>query len=86
MPDPAARYLPPGFPLPARDTMESLRRSIMQETATPHPPEPAELAVLITADDAGIDLSGVDAKAVWLNPPEARAPLFMRLGELLGEG
>lgn len=85
MPDPATRFLPPGYPLPERETMAALRQSIMHETDTPHPPEPAELAVLITADEAGVDLAGIDAQAVWLSPPEARAPLFARLGELLGE-
>jgi hypothetical protein len=84
-PDPSARFLPPGLPLPEREAMAALRQSILAETATKHPPEAAELAVLIVADEAGIDLSGVDAAAVWASPPEAREPIFVRLGELLGD-
>lgn len=84
-PDPAARYLPPGCPMPDREAMARLRESVLKETRTPHPPEPAELAVLIAADEAGIDLADVDPAAVWLSPPEARAPLFAAISRLLGQ-
>jgi hypothetical protein len=83
--DPTARFLPPGFPLPEREAIAALRESVMKETRTPHPPESAELAVLIAADEAGVDLGEVDPAAVWLSPPEAREPLFTAIGRLLGE-
>src|SRR5690349_376908 len=84
-PDPAARFLPPGFPPPDREAVARLRESVMKETRTAHPPEAAELATLIAADDAGIDLSSVDPTMVWLSPPEVRAPIFEAIGRLLAE-
>ena len=82
---PDARYLPAGFPLPDRETMARLRQSILYEMSTPHPPEWAELAVLITADEAGIDMHEVDPRAIWALSPEARAPIFTMLRRLLAE-
>jgi hypothetical protein len=84
-PDPAARYLPPGLPVPDREAMASLRANVMLRSKTPHPPEAAELAAIIVADEAGIDLAEVDAEAVWAQPPEARAPIFEAIARLLGE-
>ncbi|MDB5100085.1 MAG: hypothetical protein JWM80_4506 [Cyanobacteria bacterium RYN_339] len=78
-------YLPPGFPAPDRETMEKLRQSILAGLKTPHPPEWDELGVIISADEAGVDLSGVDAEALWLAPPDERAPIFAALGQLLAE-
>ena len=84
MADPT-RYLPAGVPAPPPEVVAQLRASILQQLATPHPPEPAELAVLIIADEAGVDLSGVDARAVWAQPPAERAPVFAALERLLAE-
>jgi hypothetical protein len=84
-PDPAARYLPPGFPPPDREAMARLRESVLKETKTPHPPEAAELALLIAADEAGIDLSSIDPMAVWMSPLEARTPIFEAIARLLAE-
>ena len=83
--DPAARYLPPGFPPPDREAMATLRANVVLRTRTPHPPEPAELAAIIAADEAGIDLAEVNADEVWLQPAEARQPLFAAIARLLGE-
>lgn len=84
-PDPAARYLPAGFPLPDREAMARLRENVVTRTRTKHPPEAAELAALIAADEAGIDLSEVDADEVWQQPVAAREALFLAIGRLLGE-
>lgn len=78
-------YLPPGFPPPDREAMARLRENVVLRTRTKHPPEPAELAVLIAADEAGVDLSAVDAEEVWAQPAAARAPLFETIGRLLAE-
>lgn len=78
-------FLPPGFPRPEPETIAQLRQSILQQVHTPHPPLPAELAVLIVADEAGIDLTGVDARTIWLQPPDEREALFTTLGALLAE-
>ena len=78
-------FLPSGFPLPDREAIARLRESVMAETRTPHPPETAELAVLIAADEAGVELGEVDPAAVWLSAPDARQPLFEAIGRLLGE-
>lgn len=79
------RFLPPGFPNPEPETLAQLKASIHQQVDTPYPPETAELAVLIVADEAGIDLSAVDARAIWLQPSDERAPVFAALGRLLAE-
>ena len=84
-PDPAARFLPPGCPVPDREAMSRLRENVVLRTRTPHPPEAAELAALIAADEAGIDLSGVNADEVWLQPAEAREAIFEAIGRLLGD-
>ena len=65
--------------------MATLRQSVLKETATPHAPEWAELAVLIAADEAGIDLTAIDPHAVWQLPPADREAVFALLGQLLGE-
>lgn len=83
--DPTRRFLPPGFPAPDREAMAQLRENVVTRTRTPHPPEAAELAALIAADEAGIDLSEVNADEVWLTPAEAREPLFQAIARLLGE-
>ncbi len=83
--DPAARYLPAGFPLPDRESMVRLRENVVGRTRTKHPPEAAELAALIAADEAGIDLSAVDADEVWAQPAEEREAIFLAIGRLLGE-
>lgn len=79
------RFLPPGYPLPEREVMAQLKQSILHEVKTPYPPETAELAVLIIADEAGVDLAGVDARAIWLEPPESRSGLFLMLKKVLQE-
>lgn len=79
----ADRYLPPGFPLPDPHAMGSLRETILRATRTPHAPEPAELALVIAADEAGVDLGEIDARAVWELPAEARAPVFEAIAKVL---
>lgn len=81
----AARWLPPGFPVPEREVIEKLRQSVMHEVATPHPPELAELALLIALDEAGLDLGDVDARAIWMQPSDEREPVFALLARLLAE-
>ena len=83
--DPTARFLPPGFPRPDPEAMDRLRQNILKETRTPYPPEPAELAAIIAADEAGVDLSAIDPDGVWASPPEAREAVFLLLRRLLGE-
>ena len=78
-------YLPKGFPTPEHETVEALRHSILAKLRTPFPPLPDELAVIICADQAGVDLSAVDPEALWHSSPEERAPVFSALGRLLGE-
>lgn len=85
MDNPARRFLPPSFPLPEPETLEALRRSIMQETKTKHPPQAAELAAAIVADEAGVDLSALDAHDLWQLSPDEREPLFEALAHLLAE-
>lgn len=76
-------YLPAGFPIPEREALARLRETILRETRTAHPPEWAELAVLVSADEAGADLAGLDAREIWAMPVESRAPVFEALGRLL---
>lgn len=78
-------YLPAGFPAPDRETLARLRETIMRETRTAHPPEWAELAVLVSADEAGCDLAGLDPREIWAMPVVARSPVFEALGRLLAE-
>lgn len=79
------QFLPAGVPLPEREVIARLRQSISQHLKTPHPPLDAELAVLIVADELGVDLSAVDARSVWLQAPDERAELFTTLSRLLSE-
>jgi hypothetical protein len=76
-------YLPSGFPAPDRETIERLRQSILAGIKTPHPPMVDELAVIICADEAGVDLRGVDPEVLWTSPPEERAAVFEALGRVL---
>lgn len=78
-------FLPPGFPAPDPETIDALRRSIRATIDTPHPPRTDELAVIICADEAGVDLAGVDPEMLWRSPPDERQPVFEALGQLLGE-
>ena len=78
-------YLPVGFPVPEREVLDALRRSILATVKTPHPPLAEELAVVVLADQAGVELEGLDPEAVWLTPPDQRAAVFVALGRLLGE-
>jgi hypothetical protein len=83
--DPAYQYLPAGFPRPEAEAIAQLRRTIMEATRTPHPPEVGELAVIIAASEAGVDLTEIDPEAIWLEPSEIRGPLFALIGRLLAE-
>lgn len=83
--NPDARFLPPGYPLPESEVIAQLRQNILQRLAPPHPPETAELAVLILADEAGLELGEVDAEAVWALPPADREGLFLALRRALAE-
>ena len=83
--DPRTRYLPPGCPAPEPEALAALRQNIVAGLATPHPPEPAELALIVMADEAGIDLSAIDAREIWLEPAEAREPVFRAIARLLAE-
>lgn len=83
--DPVSRFLPPGFPRPDPEVMDRLRQNILKDTKTQHPPEAAELAAIIAADEAGVDLSAIDPAEIWLSPPDAREPVFLLLRQLLGE-
>lgn len=78
-------FLPPGFPVADREVLEKLRASIMNQVKTKHPPEWAELAVAVAAEEVGVDLYDIDVGFVWGMPPEGRAAFFARLGALVGE-
>lgn len=83
--DPTSRFLPIGFPRPDPEVIDRLRQNILKETRTKYPPEAAELAAIIAADEAGIDLSAIDPGEIWQSPPDAREPVFTMLAQLLGE-
>jgi hypothetical protein len=83
--DPVSRFLPPGFPRPDPEAMDRLRQNILKETGTKFAPEAAELAAIIAADEAGVDLSAIDPAEIWLSPQDAREPVFLLLRRLLGE-
>jgi hypothetical protein len=83
--DPVSRFLPPGFPRPDPEVLDRLRQNILKETRTKYAPEAAELAAIIAADEAGVDLSAIDPAEIWLSPPDAREPVFQLLRRLLGE-
>jgi hypothetical protein len=79
------RFLPPNFPSPDDETLEKLRRNVMERTSTPYRPDEGELAALVCADEAGVDLSEIDAAEVWLMTPAEREPFFTLIAGLLGE-